>query len=81
MLSFKKYFLCLLKNIDPVVAYANTLNVTGADGIDFDFESPDPAGDLSVALVQFTKDLKTYMLTTYNKKIYISKHIYFFLNY
>jgi hypothetical protein len=54
------------------VAYATVLHETGADGVDFDFESPDPAGKLSIALVKFAKDLKAYMAKTYNKKIYFS---------
>ena len=71
MLPLDKH-LCYLKNIDPVVAYATVLHETGADGVDFDFESPDPAGKLSIALVKFAKDLKAYMAKKYNKKIYFS---------
>jgi len=63
---------CLLQNTDPVLAYATLLYQTGADGIDFDFESPDPTGILASALVQFSTELKAYMMKTYNKQIYLS---------
>lgn len=62
---------CIQDNTDPVLAYADLLMETGADGIDLDYETPDPAGNLSVALVEFCKDLKTEMRRR-GKTIYIS---------
>jgi hypothetical protein len=54
-------YLCKLKNSDPVQAFADCLMATGADGIDFDYESPDPEGNLATALVKFSIDLKKEM--------------------
>jgi len=62
---------CILDNTDPVLAYVKCLEETGADGIDFDFESPDPAGVLATALVKFAADLKTAMAAK-GKQIYLS---------
>ena len=55
-------YLCKLQNSDPVQAYADCLVATGADGLDFDYESPDPSGNLATALVKFSIDLKAEML-------------------
>lgn len=49
---------CALNNGDVVKAYVNALVQTGADGIDFDFENPDPKGTLSAAIINFAKDLR-----------------------
>lgn len=61
---------CVRKNTDPVKAYADMLNIIGADGVDFDYENPDT--DVSNALIQFTTDLTVYMKKTYNKDLYFS---------
>jgi len=57
----QKQLLCKLTYADPVMAYADCLETTGADGFDFDYESPDPAGHIATALVQFARDLKAEM--------------------
>jgi hypothetical protein len=61
---------CVRDNTDPVRAYAEMLNIIGADGVDFDYENPDT--DVSNALIKFTQDLTSYMKKTYNKDLYFS---------